>query len=89
VDVRSIRLDQLRTLHEWEVTSFRIESDEPILAGLDGEALVFDSPLNISIRPKGLRVVVPAGTRPGYQPLGEVVAARLLDLAELGGQTEP
>lgn len=73
---------------EWETTSYRIESDEPILAGLDGEALRFESPLNLEIHPRGLSVPVPAGTRSGYVPPGEVVAARLLDLAETAGLAE-
>jgi diacylglycerol kinase family enzyme len=84
-DVASMRLDQIRSLQEWEAASYRIESDEPILAGLDGEALQFASPLNLQIQPKGLNVLVPAGTRPGYVPTGEVVAAKLLDLAETAG----
>jgi len=58
------------------------------LTGLDGEALEFESPLNLVIRPKGLRVLVPAGTRPGYVPTGEVAAARLLDLAHTAGLGE-
>jgi len=88
VDLASMSLEQLRSLHQWEATSFRIESDEPILAGLDGEALEFESPLDLTIRPKGLRVLVPAGTRPGYVPAGEEIAARLLDLGQLGGAPE-
>lgn len=84
-DVGSMPLSELRAMQEWEATSYRIASDEPILAGLDGEALQFESPLNIQIRPKGLRVLVPAGTSPGYVPAGEVVAAKLLDLAETSG----
>lgn len=84
-DLRSITLNQLRSLHTWETASIRLESEEPILAGLDGEALVFESPLNISIRPKGLRVLVPTGTKPGYVSAGEAVAARLLDMANTGG----
>jgi diacylglycerol kinase family enzyme len=87
-DLRTMTLDQLRTLHQWEATSFRIESDETILAGLDGEALEFESPLDLSIRPKELRVLVPAGTRPGYVPVGEEIAAKILDLADLGGSPE-
>jgi diacylglycerol kinase family enzyme len=84
-DLRSITLSQLRSLHTWETSSIRLESDEPILAGLDGEALVFKSPLNLSIQPKGLRVVVPRGTKPGYVSSGEAIAARLLDMANAGG----
>ena len=56
-----------------------------MLAGLDGEALIFESPLDISARPKGLRVVVPRGTKPGYVSRGETVAARLVDMAKTGG----
>ncbi|MDJ0952334.1 MAG: diacylglycerol kinase family protein [Acidimicrobiia bacterium] len=87
-DVASMPLHEVRSLQEWETTSYRIESDEPILAGLDGEALQFESPLKLEIHRKGLRVLVPAGTRPGYVPPGEVVAARLLDLAETAGLAE-
>ena len=87
-DGSALTLDQLRTMQEWEATSFRIESDEPILAGVDGEALTFESPLDLVIRPKGLRVLVPAGTKPGYVPVGEAVAASILDLANLGGEPD-
>ena len=87
--VGSVTLDDLRSLHEWETSSFRIESDgETILAGVDGEALEFPAPLEITIRPQQLRVLVPAGVRPGYLPPGEVIAARLLDLAEIGGHLD-
>ena len=87
--VGSITLSDLRSLHEWETSSFRIESDnETILTGVDGEALEFPAPLDITIRPKGLRVLVPSGVRPGYLPPGEAIAARLLDMAEIGGQLD-
>ena len=85
-DIAVLRLAHTGAFHEWETTSIRLESDEPILAGLDGEAVEFASPLDVSIQPKRLRVLVPAGTRPGYVPAGETVAARLLDMAELGGR---
>jgi diacylglycerol kinase family enzyme len=84
-EVAALRLDQVRSLQEWETPSYRIESDEPILAGLDGEAVEFESPLHLVTRPGGLRALVPAGTRPGFVPRGEVVAARLLDLAQTAG----
>ena len=87
--VGSITLSDLRSLHEWETSSFRIESDnETILTGVDGEALEFPAPLDITIRNKGLRVLVPAGVRPGYLPPGEVIAARLLDMVEIGGHLD-
>jgi diacylglycerol kinase family enzyme len=84
----AMRLDAIHSMVEWEATSYRIESDEPILAGLDGEALVFESPLDISIQPHGLRVLVPEGTRPGYVSRTDAAAARLLDLAETMGIAE-
>ena len=87
-DPAAMRLDAIHSMVEWEATSYRIESDEPILAGLDGEALVFESPLNISIQPQGLRVLVPAGTQPGYVSGTDAAAARLLDLAETMGVGE-
>ena len=78
-------LYELHSLHEWTAVSYRIESDEPILAGLDGEAVTFESPLDITIRRRALGVLVPKGTRPGFIPTREVVAAHLLDLAETVG----
>ena len=86
-DLGSASLAQLRSLHEWQATSYRVESDEPILAGVDGEALVFESPLDLSVKRRGLRVLVPAGTEPGYVPVGEAVAAKLLDLTEVAGSS--
>lgn len=78
-------LAHLRSLHQWTAPTYVIDSDEPIQAGVDGEATVFDAPLTVSVHPSRLRVLVPRGTRPGYAPTRELVAARLLDLAETAG----
>ena len=72
-------------VRHWEADRLLLESDAPILAGLDGEALTFDSPLELVIRPGGLRVLVPAGTKPGYVPPREAIAAELVGLARLAG----
>ena len=72
-------------VRHWQADRLLLESDEPILAGLDGEALTFDSPLELVIRPRGLRVLVPAGTKPGYVPPREAIAAELVGLARLAG----
>jgi diacylglycerol kinase family enzyme len=72
-------------LRHWQADHLRLESDQPILAGLDGEALTFDSPVELVIRPRGMRVLVPAGTKPGYVPPREALAAELIGLARLGG----
>ena len=72
----------------WEDDELVLESDGPILAGLDGEALAFDSPLTLTIVPKGLRVLVPRGTRPGYIPPAETIAAQLIGVNLLAGLDE-
>ena len=72
-------------IRHWEATELRLESDQPILAGLDGEALVFESPLVLKIVPRGLRVIVPAGTRPGYLTRREAFAADVVGLARVAG----
>lgn len=70
---------------DWVAERLVLESDGPILAGLDGEAVVLESPLELVIKPRGLRVLVPAGTKPGYVPPREAFAAELIGLAHLAG----
>ena len=48
-------------------TRLTIESSRPIEAGVDGEALLFDPPLELRSLPGALRVRIPA-TAPGYSP---------------------
>ncbi len=72
-------------VRHWEADRLRLEADQPIVAGLDGEALTFDSPLELAIRRRGLRVLVPKGTKPGYVPPREALAAELIGLARLAG----
>jgi hypothetical protein len=69
----------------WRADHLRLESDEPIKAGLDGEALEFESPLELVTKSKGLRVLIPSGTKPGYVPPREALAAELVGLALLAG----
>jgi diacylglycerol kinase family enzyme len=72
-------------VRHWEAERLVLESDAPILAGLDGEAIVFGTTLEVVIRPRGLRVLVPAGTKPGYVPPRESIKAGLIGLARLAG----
>ena len=51
----------------WTATSFEIRSRDPIAAGVDGEALRFDSPVRFEIRPGAVRVRI-APHHPGYSP---------------------
>jgi diacylglycerol kinase family enzyme len=74
-----------RGVRQWETDRLVLESDSQILAGLDGEALAFESPLEISLYPKALRVLVPRGVKPGYVPPREALAASVIGLAHLGG----
>jgi diacylglycerol kinase family enzyme len=74
-----------RAMRHWEDDALRLESDGPILAGLDGEAVEFESPLDLSIRPRALRVLVPRGTRPGFVRPRDRVEAGLVGLARLAG----
>ena len=68
----------------WEAESLRLETVRGrVPIGLDGEALEFETPLEIVVRPRSLRVRVPRGTPPGPQPertLREKVSA-LTDVA--------
>jgi diacylglycerol kinase family enzyme len=84
-DLKTVTLKHLQGMYEWTAVSYRVESDEPILAGVDGEAVTFESPLSMTIRHKQLRMLVPAGTQPGYARPIESVAATFLDLADTTG----
>lgn len=53
--------------HEWTAPDFRVEADGPIEAGVDGEALVLDSPLEFRSLPGALRVRIPTHA-PGWSP---------------------
>ena len=53
--------------HEWSDTKLVIRSSKPIYAGIDGEAVVMESPLVFEIRPGCLRVRI-APHHPGISP---------------------
>ena len=88
IDIGAQLLNQSGGHHSWETETYRIESDDTILAGVDGEAIQFDSPLDVSIRRRALTVLVPSGTKPGFMPPRQTVAARVLDIASLGGEVD-
>lgn len=54
-------------LRHWDAPTFEIESDGPVPAGVDGEALMIDPPLRFAIRPGALRVRI-APHHPGASP---------------------
>ncbi len=61
------RPDRFRGWHEWTAPSFVVESSGPIEAGVDGEALVFDPPLEFRSLPGAIRVRIPIHA-PGLSP---------------------
>ncbi|MDA0167422.1 diacylglycerol kinase family protein, partial [Solirubrobacter ginsenosidimutans] len=56
-----------RPLRTWSAPTFEVDADQPIAAGIDGEALRLDPPLNFVIRPGVLRVRI-ARQHPGASP---------------------
>ncbi|TCN31702.1 diacylglycerol kinase family enzyme [Kribbella orskensis] len=71
-----------RPWREWSATSFEVDADRPLPAGVDGEALVFDAPLRFRIRPGVLRVRI-APQHPGSSPSARAPEGLRAALAEL------
>ena len=46
-------------LSSWAPATFEVTSDAPIEMGLDGEAMVMESPLRFTIRPTPVRIRLP------------------------------
>ncbi len=69
---------------EWEADAFEVRSGETIEAGVDGEALRFDSPLRFEIVPGALRVRV-APHHPGYSPAALAESVRRGGIRRLVG----
>ena len=79
--VNAGKVQSFRGYREWTATSFRVDADEPVAAGVDGEAIRLSPPLLFEARPAAVRVRVPRhvpGLSPGAlaeKPLGRRVAA--------------
>jgi hypothetical protein len=54
-------------MEQWTDRRFRIEAEDPVPAGIDGEAVVLDPPLRFRALPGVLRVRIAAG-HPGASP---------------------
>jgi diacylglycerol kinase family enzyme len=74
---------------EWSVDEFEVGSEEPVPAGIDGEATLLTPPLRFRTRPAALRVRVarahpgaspsatqPATVREGFRTLAAIAAGR-------------
>ena len=82
------RLPQ-RPVREWSAPTFEVRADQPVPAGIDGEAVRLEPPLRFSIRSLVLRVriapqhpgtspsaLLPEGWRDSVRALARVVAGR-------------
>jgi diacylglycerol kinase family enzyme len=56
-----------RPWREWSAREFTVDSDGPVPAGIDGEAVTLEPPLRFQIRPGALRVRI-ARAHPGASP---------------------
>jgi diacylglycerol kinase family enzyme len=61
------RLSQFPGWREWATPTFRVDSGAPVEAGVDGEALVLDPPLEFRCLAGVLRVRIPTHA-PGHSP---------------------
>jgi hypothetical protein len=60
-----------RPWREWSAAEFEVDSDQPVPAGIDGEAMTLEPPLRFKIRPGALRVRI-ARAHPGASPSAAV-----------------
>ena len=60
-----------RPLREWTAPSFEVRADDPVPAGIDGEAVRLEPPLRFGIRNRVLRVRI-APRHPGASPSAQI-----------------
>ena len=60
-----------KPLREWTATEFEVDSNRPVPAGVDGEAMTLEPPLRFRTRPGALRVRI-APAHPGASPSAAV-----------------
>jgi diacylglycerol kinase family enzyme len=82
-----------RPLREWSAPTFEIDADQPIAAGIDGEALRLDPPLIFQIRPAVLHVRIarqhPGASPSALMPEGLRASATALTRVALGRPQKP
>jgi diacylglycerol kinase family enzyme len=82
-----------RPWREWSAPTFEVDAERPIAAGIDGEAVVLDAPLQFRIRPGVLHARI-ARQHPGASPSARVpdgIGAGMVELVRvaLGRDQEP
>jgi diacylglycerol kinase family enzyme len=73
-----------RPLREWAAREFEVDSNGPVPAGIDGEAVTLEAPLRFQIRPGALRVRI-ARAHPGASPSAVIPERPLKGVAVLAG----
>jgi diacylglycerol kinase family enzyme len=76
---------------EWTAPAFEVDSDHPVPAGIDGEAVKLEPPLRFHIRPGVLRVRI-ARRHPGASPsamLPDSLAQSVRALARIAAGRDP
>jgi hypothetical protein len=80
-----------RPWRQWSAAEFRVESDGPVPAGVDGEAVLLQSPVHVRISPSVLRVRVaahhPGASPSAIEPVGALPA--LAALAKIAAGRDP
>lgn len=71
-----------RPWRDWSAPEFEVGANEPVAAGIDGEAAKIDPPLRFSIRPAVLRVRV-ARQHPGASPSAAIPSGFLREITGL------
>ena len=72
-----------RPVRQWSAPTFEVRSDQPIPAGIDGEALTLEPPLRFSIRSLVLRVRI-APQHPGASPSARLPEGIVESVRDLG-----
>jgi hypothetical protein len=73
-----------RPWREWSAPDFQVDSNGPVPAGIDGEAVTLDAPLRFRIRPGALRVRIARG-HPGASPSAAIPEGPLQAVVALAG----
>ncbi len=84
------RLPQ-RPWREWTAPAFEVESDDPVAAGIDGEAAMLEPPLRFQIHARVLRARI-ARAHPGASPsarMPDSLASTLGALARIAAGRDP
>ena len=76
------RLRRFRGYTEFVCAALTVESDRPVEAGIDGEAVLLDPPLEFRSLPGVLRVRIPTHA-PGYSPAALVPPSKWWTLRAL------